>query len=802
MKWLAFLIVFGVLANSVVAQETGLVRGSVKNAESGTPLAGANISVEKTSWGAVADAAGLFTLSGLPPGDYTVKASFVGLSAQKMSVRVKAGVTAQLEFLLAPRAFLGQEVVVTATRARARETPVAFSDLPHQEIERRYWAQDMPMLLAELPSTYAYSDNGNGIGYSYMKIRGFDQKRIGVMINGIPLNDAESHEVFWVDLPDFAANVHDIQVQRGVGNSLYGGAAFGGSVNVLTVGAAPERKIEASGGWGSFNTRKYSVAANSGLLDNTYSMYGRFSRIQTDGYRRLSWSDLWSYFLGLARYDGDMVTRVNVYGGPERSHLAYSGIDRQQIEKDRTYNPLAYPNEIDVFNQPHYELMHDWQIQPSLRLENTLFCFEGDGYYHQLKTERKFKEYFGVDTVYVNGSPKLKTDLVRKRSVDEADYGWLPKFVWNHDMGELTTGAEIRIHNAQHCGEVTWAAIVPPGFKPDNRYYDYRVHKQSFTFFAHEMYRLTPEVTAKADLQVRHHWIGLRNEQRFRTEFDRKYTFVNPRLGVNYNVTQELNLFGSASWAQREPAFKEIYNPQDFEARPYPGNRNFEQTSDGRYLYVGKSLEPEKLTDLELGIGYGTSEYNVKLNLFWMNFRDEIVPTGQIDDNGVPISGNAARSLHQGVELSCRYAPVGWLTFSGNVSYNDARLKSHAEYDYAGNRLDYDGNRIAGFPDWILNLRGWVDYEGFLASLHMQHVGKMFLDNTQNEERINGAFTVLNAALGYRLEGIGTTAIEAMLHIQNLGDVKYEASGYVDNGTPYWIPAAGLNLFFSVRVIP
>lgn len=787
----------------LLAQNEGTLRGTVAQGETPLPLAGANVVLENTHRGTITDASGQFRLESVPPGTYTVITSFVGFETARHQITIRAAQITDMVVRLVPSVLRVHEVVVTATRARERETPVAFVNITRSEIERNYWAQDMPMLLAESPNVQAYSDNGNGIGYSYMKIRGFDQKRIAVMINGIPLNDAASHEVFWVDLPDFASSVQDIQIQRGVGNSLYGAAAFGGSVNVLTTGATSTRRIELSGGWGSYNTRKYTFAANSGLFENRYALYGRFSSIKTDGYRQQSWSDLWSYFIGLGRYDENMVTRINIYGGPERSHLAYNGIDRRTLDTNRTYNPLSYPNEIDVFNQPHYELLHDWQLTPEIRLENSLFYFQGNGHYTQFRIRRKMKEFFGVDTVFQGTTFITRTDLVRKRLVDQADYGWIPRVTFSHGQGDLTLGGEIRIHNSRHYGEVVWAAIVPPGSKPDFRYYDYSVPKHSFTVFLHEMYRLTSDLTLKGDLQVRHHWIGLRNDQRFRTEFDRKYTFVNPRFGANLNVSDALNLFGSLSFAQREPAFKEIYNPQDYESRPYAGNKNFQSTPDGRFIFIGKSLEPEKLVDLEIGAGHRGPSHQIKLNLFWMNFRDAIVPTGQIDDNGVPISGNAIRTVHQGIEISSSIQPLEWLSFSGNLSYNDARFRNHMEYDFSGRQLEFSGNRIAGFPDWLGNLRVTTEYRGLFGSLHIQHVGKMFLDNTQNDARINRAFTVVNASIGYRLDGMGISAIETVFHLNNVGNRRYEAAGYVDvdSGIPYWIPAAERNFFLTVRAL-
>jgi len=336
--------------------------GIVRDAETGAPVTAAVIHLDNTPHGTLADENGAFTLSGLPAGRHIVTVGLIGYRLHKQRVTL-GDEPLSLLIALRPEVLPGQTVVVTASRVKDRETPVTFTNLPREEIARTYSVQDVPVLLQSLPSIHAYSDAGNGVGYSYLSVRGFSQKRVNVLINGIPQNGPTSHEVYWVDLPDVLSNVQDIQVQRGVGSSLYGSSAIGGSINVITTNFNPERSVTAFAGAGSYGTRKLSVAFNSGLVDDSYAMFGRFSRITSDGYREQSWSDLWSYFLGVRRFDPSMTTTLLVYGGPEKTHLAYNGVTRAYLEgtvtgnarADRRYNPLTYENEIDTFNQPHYE---------------------------------------------------------------------------------------------------------------------------------------------------------------------------------------------------------------------------------------------------------------------------------------------------------------------------------------------------------------------------------------------------------------------------------------------------------------
>ncbi len=819
-----------------VSNAKGVIEGIVRSKESDEYLPGASVILEGIKIGTSTGHDGKFVLENIEPGIYSISASYLGFKVQKKSVNVKPSETTNITFELEPTILSGQEVLVTATRAKERETPVAFTNMSRKEIESKHWAQDIPMMLNELPNVYSYSDNGNGIGYSYMKIRGFDQRRIGVMINGVPLNDAESHEVFWVDHPDIGANSEDIQVQRGVGNSLYGASAFGGSVNLITAGFTHLPKVQLDAGYGTFNTRRFSISANSGLIDNTYNLYGRFSRIDTDGYRKPSWSKLWSYFFGVTRYDENMVTRINIFGGPEQSYLSYRGVIRDWLKdrNSRRTNPFQFPNEIDNFYQPHYQLINDWQISEIMRLENTWFVFLGEGNYTQFRSKRDVREYniprfkiadstllpSGYYKTDASGNPVRdaaglfevrRLDLTRKRSVDDIDYGWLPRFTFKHHKGNIILGGEYRYHSGHHFGEVTWANIIPPNLSPNWRYYDYVVPKISLSGYIHSLYQLLPELSIMTDLQIRHHNIKLKNEKRYFTEFERKYTFVTPRGGVNYNFTDELNVFANISVAKREPAFKDIYNPQDYWISPVNLPKNF--LKDGElYRFVGKTLKPEKLVNYEIGSGYRTDDINLKFNLYLMDFRDEIILTGQIDDNGIPISGNAEQSVHRGVEFSGRFNIFENLYFDGNISFNDDRFIKHSEYivtDWTTSppttkEIIYNNKRLGGFPTNLSNLRLTYNFTKLLlplkATIHLMNVGRIYLDNTENKQVAISPFSVLNGGIAYELKNISDKfGVEINLIGNNLLDRLYETSGYVEEGVVYWIPAATRNFFLTLK---
>ena len=822
--------VMAFLASITVAAE---ISGTVTDAESGQAIGGAAVRVKGTGIGTVADKEGRYRLTGLEPGEVTLLASVIGYNLSYKTVEVSG--TATADFSLTPRLLKGQDVIVTATRAAQGETPVAFTNVTGKEIQEDYYAQDIPMLLTDTPNVFAYSDAGNGVGYSYMRIRGFDQKRIAVMLNGVPLNDAESGEVFWIDLPDFAESVEDIQIQRGVGNSLYGAAAMGGSVNLVTSDFPAQPKLNFKSGYGSYNTRKLLLDGNSGLINDSYVFYGRFSKIDTDGYRDKSWSRMWGYFIGLARYDERSTLKVNFYGGPEESHLAYKGITKEQLETDRRYNELQYKDEIDHFQQPHYELIHDFRINDELSLANTLYYFKGDGYYDQYRSRRYLEEYnlgqiwvgtpdeFPSDyyaDVDTNGIPVpdsatglyelALTNLVRRLTVDEYDWGWIPRVTYEFNRGTLIGGGEARLHKGHHFGEVLWAAAYPEDLGPNVRYYDYYGARQSYTLFGHLSYDITEKLKGMVDLQLQYYKYDMSDDRRFDVSFDKSYSFVTPRFGLNYLVDDDLTVFGNVSTAARQPAFKDIYDPTYYWSNPYYKPLNFRPVGPG-FEFEGKGLEPEKLFDIELGSNYRAviddNRLNLKLNLYRMQINDEIIPyAGQVDDNGYPISGNADKTLHQGVEISARLDSRYDVSLFGNFSVNDDHFVNYTEYGYDWDLYqpivyDQSGNRIGGFPSMLGSYGVTYRYKPASVSLLGRFVGEQYLDNSEDDTKKLEAFHVVDLMGSVDIGdefGIGSMILS--LRINNVFDTKYVAAGYIepDDGLPRYMVGAERNYFVSL----
>jgi iron complex outermembrane receptor protein len=824
---------FAVMILAVSA--SGALVGKVTDGQTGLPIAGAAVKLIGQDRVVISDTAGGFAFAELPLGRVALVISVIGYEIGKRTF--DANQISPLVIALQPKAVKGQDIIVTATRGTKGETPAAFSNLSNDDISKQYWAQDTPMLLNSLPNVFSYSDAGSPIGYSYMKIRGFDQKRISVMLNGIPLNDAESHEVFWVDLPDFTANVQDIQVQRGAGTSLYGSSAMGGAVNLLTNDFPATPLIKAETGYGSYNTRKLSISGNSGLINDSYVFYGRYSKLQTDGYREKSWTNMYAYFLGVARYDANMTLKFNTYGGPEESHLAYKGIDSLTLRLNRRYNELEYANEIDHFNQPHYELIHDWRINDKTDLANTLYYFSGDGYYSQKRNRQDYKEFFpniiDIKTTDTTLAPRdyyavddsdhlkidslgryslTKVDIVKKRNIKEYDWGWIPRLTFDHGQGILTIGGEMRIHRGHHTGAVTWASIYPQGNGPDVRYYDYKTKSNLVTLYAQETFKLTERLTAVGNLQYQHHNYQLYDEKRFDVGFKRNHDYFSPRAGLNFRFNDNVSFYGNVSTASRPPALSDIYDSQDYWSNPNYKSANFRQVGNG-WDFVGKSLVPEKLLDLEVGsnLNYKTEELALSgsINYYWMRIKDELVPyAGQIDDKGEPISGNAKKTLHQGVEFSFDARTSYSISLTGNLSINNDKFSDYKEYgfDYTvwqADTLNRSGNRIGGFPEMLANYRiayslksqmfGNVDF-----GLEGKFVGKQYIDN--GEQFRLDSYHLLNGDISYDLGMLlGLKSFRASLRVNNLADKNYVAAAYMDSpGEPRYMVGATRNFYVSL----
>lgn len=735
-------------------------------------------------------------------------------------------------------------ITVTSTRAEERKSPVPFAEITEAELDERHTVQDIPALLSDLPSTYFYSESGAGVGYNKMTMRGFDQRRIAVMINGVPQNDPEDHNVYWINFPDMASSLQSIQVQRGAGLSNYGAAAIGGSVNLTTSNFTNERSIRVMSGFGlqefgaegifKTNVQKYSVELSSGLTGN-YAFYGRLSRINSTGYREHSAATLNSYFVSAARFDETVTTQINLFGGPFADELTYYGVPKADVKdlnlrrknySDETQTTPRRTREIENFSQPHYELLNDIFLKDNLILKSTFFYYTGDGFYDYDAswadtTALRITQEFGFSPTANPGNALIRGFVGNRHG------GWLPRLVWSHEDGELTIGAEARLHRSEHWGKIEYAENLPSGFDPDYTMYFYNGERDIFSLFAREQYEVLKDVLLNVEGQLVRHSYRIRNEcagNNFTSYptisgatvgnggelFDVNFLFFNPRLGVNWNTTENLSIFSSVAFTSREPRMANLYSADE---AIYGGRPLFKSdtTASGIAQYDFKSplVKPERLLDIELGSRYRDENFSAGINLYWMEFFDELVKVGQLDVFGNPIDGNAPRTRHTGIELEgaaflFKSAEFGNVQLGGNATFSRNTIVEYSFLKADGSSISLADNPISGFPDVLGNLILSYNSGEFTTRIIGKYVGgfktdlfgdmKGLADYADNDL---DAYTVVNLDATYDFKNVFSLQfLKARMQATNVFNELYAAGA---EGRQFF-PGAERNFFFGVEL--
>ncbi|MBK7142154.1 MAG: TonB-dependent receptor [bacterium] len=763
----------------------------------GNPLVAVSIVTDRSGVGTQTDSSGQFQL---PSIEEVTRITFssVGYEAKQYAIdRVPSVVTLQ------PIYYRTRDILISSDRAREGVTPVPFENLSQDEIARDYTVGEFPLLLESTPNLYSYADAGSSLGYSYMSIRGFNDKRVSVYINGVPLNDPEDQATYFVDLPDFAATVSDIQVQRGVGNSLYGDASFGGSVNIASNSFARERQARITTGYGEYRSNgktvgevtKQSIEYASGLIDGRWAFAGRFSRQNSSGYRHNSWYEGWAYYFSLARLTPKSTTDLQIYGGPMRMHLAYYGTPREVLKVDRRTNYLSYDNETDNFNQPHYQLHNVFEVNDKVTLTNTLYYIRGKGYYEQLKQSAAYSDYNirsdQVNTDTLTGEPFESGNIARQIWVAKDQYGWNPRLDIDHAAGRHSVGGSFYYFRSDHWGQVIFAENVNSTLSPGHRFYQYFGDKYVGSLYLQEQYALTPKLGMLATAQLRYQKYQFDQVKMgaFKGyDYDLDWLFFSPRLGFTYTLTPAVNLFANVAVSSRTPTDAEIYDANDPSIMPSLEIEDRQVNgSDTTYTFGDPTAESERVVNYELGAKYRDNKKMFGLNLFWMDFRNEIIPYGGINPNtGLAITTNADRSVHAGIELSGELNLDDHFTLGGNWSFNYNRVKEYSITlqleDDSPFTVDLADKKLSGFPEYLGNLM--LDYKTglFRATWRTRFVGRQWMElvNLENLSIAPYATSSISASANWnKFADLGTLVFS--VRVDNLFDKKYETSGYGGN---------------------
>ncbi len=765
------------------------ISGQVKD-ENGAPLPGATVVIKNSSIGVVSDIDGKFALKEISEGNYVLKVGFLGYVNVEKLVIVENDLT--VDFQLNENVLMGEEVIVYATRANDK-TPTTYSEVSKEEIAERNLGQDMPFLLRFTPSMVTTSDGGAGVGYTGMRIRGSDATRINVTVNGIPINDSESHGTFWVNMPDFASSVNNVQVQRGVGTSTNGAAAFGATISMQTSLPSEEAYGQIDNSFGSFNTRKHTAIYNTGLIKDHWSFEGRLSQIASDGYLDRASADLKSYYLAGGYYGDKTIIKALTFSGKEVTYQAWYGTPEAKLKRDnqgiqdvidlggeyttqeqidnlknsgRRFNYYLYDNEVDNYQQDHYQLHLNHSFSGKLNVNASAHYTYGRGYFEQYRNDDEFSHY-GLSDIVLNDTVLTSTDLIRRRWLDNHFYGLT--FSANYQDGRLTStlGGGYNFYDGDHFGEIIWSQYASNS-KIRERYYDNFGRKSDFNVYSKTNYQASRDLNLFADLQIRmidYHTKGVDSDLR-NIDTGGDYVFFNPKFGATYTLSSASNIYGSFAIGNREPV------RTDFIDSP-----------------IGQTPKHETLRNLEAGYRLNKRNFQFSANYYLMDYVNQLVPTGALNDVGSSLRANVDKSYRTGIELVAGARITEILEIAGNVSFSQNKIDSFQEvvYDYAyrfgeeGYEVinEYKNTDIAFSPNVIAGaLVTLFPIEGFSIQLSGKYIGRQYLDNTSNKDRIIDDYLINDLIVEYKFSVKSMEQIKLSLMINNLFNVKYSSNGY------------------------
>ena len=788
--------------------------GKVINRSTSEVLNGAHIRLSNTYYATASSNTGNFEMKNLKTGFYTVVVSFIGFAND--TIHLELNKNTELKITLDPTAILQDEVIVYSTRAGSN-TPVAYQNISKKEITSANFGQDLPVLLGNSISAVSTSDAGNGMGYTALRIRGTDMTRINITINGIPLNDPESHNVFWVDLPDFATSTDNIQIQRGVGTSTNGASSFGASINLQSSHLKTEPYAEINSAYGSFNTMKNSVSFGSGLINKHFSMDGRISKLSSDGYIDRASSDLLSYYISGAYTSGRDLLRLNIFSGKEKTYQAWDGIPSDILKTNRTYNGMGsyfdnfgnqryYSNETDNYLQTHYQAIYSHQFSKTLFLNASVHHSDGAGYYEQYRESDKLAKYgidpiqinspfytIGTDTIFTKNGAISKSDLIRQKHLANSFTGLTWSLNYNLNRLQSSLGGSWNTYTGNHFGTVIWSQFAANS-EINHEWYRSQALKRDFNIFAKTEYNLTEKLHTWLDLQYRridYSIDGIDDDQRDITQ-NHTFNFFNPKAGVSYNLAGNQNLYASLSIANREPNRDNFVDADP--SKPEP--------------------QPERLYDAEAGYSFSTNHVAINANAYYMYYNQQLVLTGAINDVGAAVMTNVPSSYRAGIELSAKVLITEKLSWEPTVTLSHNKIKTFTEYiddwdTYGQIAVNHTNTDLSFSPSVIANSSlNWMAFKGFNINLSSKFVGRQYIDNTQSSDRQLDPYFVNNLLVKYTLNPGFVKEISFSLMINNLLNEQYESNAWVyryssenvlqkEDG---YFPQAGINFMAGILV--
>lgn len=655
------------------------------------------------------------------------------------------------------------EVIVRAVRVKS-DAPVTHSNLTKKEIEKRNLGQDIPYLLNYLPSVVSSSDAGAGVGYTYLRVRGSDASRVNVTVNGIPYNDAESQGTFWVNMGDFSSSTQSLQLQRGVGTSTNGSGAFGASLNILTDAISENANAEISNSFGSYGTRKHTVKFSTGKLNTntehrqSFEFSGRLSNIYSDGYVDRAFADLKSYFLQGSYIDKNTLIKAVIFGGNEKTYQAWYGLSAEQLKENRRQNPYTYDNETDNYQQNHYQIHWSEKFNNNWSTNIGLNYTKGEGYFEQFKEDSKVSKY--DDIVIATGTNWYgapATDLIVRRWLDNDFYVANFNAQYKKDALEIISGISYSNYVGDHFGEVIWAKQFADDANIRDRYYFSDAKKSDFSIFSKATFNIIDNLKAFVDLQgrfVNYKTAGLTSD-RNPIDIDTDFGFFNPKLGFTYKINNQNSLYTSYARANREP------NRKDFE--------------------LNSNVKSEKLNDFELGWRLKNKTVKLNTNIYYMQYKDQLILTGDIDDTGDYKRENVDNSYRLGIEIDADIRLGDKLSVRPNIAISSNKIKDFI-LSRDGVTRNLGNTNIAFSPNIIAgNALVYQPLESLHLAFLSKFVGEQYMSNTDTETSKLDSYFISDFNITYELK---TKSIFKSILFTGLVNNIFNTE-YVDRGYTY-----------------
>jgi iron complex outermembrane recepter protein len=673
----------------------------------------------------------------------------------------------------------------------SEQAPFAKTNISKAQIALNNVGQDLPFILENTPSVVVHADAGIGVGYTGIRIRGTDATRINFTLNGIPYNDPESMGTFFVNIPDFSSSVNSIQIQRGVGTSTNGAGAFGASVNLMTNDYHPSSYLSLQNTAGSFNSFKNNIVFGSGLLNNKFTIDGRLSSIMSDGFIDRASSDLKSFYLSTTYWGNQSSLRLNVFTGKERTYQAWYGVPQELLATNRTFNPAGtekadapYENQTDNYTQTHYQLFYNKNINSQWKWNTALYLTTGKGYYEEYKAGVNFSDYL----IDVARKMNVPSDLVRRRWLDNNFYGQIAALSYVDSLNDVTIGGGWSIYDGLHYGSLPYLDIrLAPA---DYKYYDNDALKKEMNTYVKWERKLTKTFKSFIDLQYRnvnHQMNGFTKNTNLSIE--RKFNFFNPKMGLTYQA-KNIFYYTSVAVANKEP------NRDDFEAS------------------ATEQPKKEQLVDWETGFEFKKPKYAINANVYYMNYKDQLVLTGKINDVGAYTRTNVPKSYRAGIELQVKYALNKKYSTSYNITLSQNKIKEFTEYvddydQFTQVAIQHKNTSIALSPSLTTNRTfNWKPNDKFSFFWTTKYTSKQFLDNTENKSRILDAYFINDINAHWTILNKAKFTMLLQFYANNLLNVQYAPNGYtysyisdgsVTTSNNYY-PMAGRNYWVSLKI--